>query len=456
MTRSSLDFRIINIFLEKNILIYINFILVIFVLTSLSYDYEVVALDETIIDKFQNRSSEKFIQNNDSIIINYPNSNITNLTNNKEDSIYGQIAAFENDVYVVWQESVIESFPEHNYDIFFIKSEDKGKTFSMPINLSNNTEFSERPQMAVSKTGIFIVWTDTIKTNNKQIMFTKSEDNGTTFSKVISLSNNSQNSNNQEISAFNENVYVVWRESDQNNTDSDNNNSIIFKSSPDSGNTFINSIELIKNTDNAFPKINSYDNNVYIVWNNENKKNGGLFFIKSSDKGSNFDKILKLGNYSDSGESQIAVDKNEVLIIWGGFLAKNISNIYYVKSNNDGNTFTDSKTISDKTIGSINTKDYNKLNDIIKKPMNVETINDNNLSYVVWQNTFSKQNADILLLLNNQKDNKYVTKLLNLSNNTSFSECPSIAISNNNVYIIWEDFISGNHEILFANIPIEI
>jgi len=456
MTRSSLYSRIINIFLEKNILIYINFILVIFVLTSLDYEYEIVAFDENIIDKFQNKSTEKFIQNNYSIIINYPSSNITNLTNNKEDSIYGQIAAFENDVYVVWQESVIESFPEHNYDIFFIKSEDKGKTFSMPINLSNNTEFSERPQMAVSKTGIFIVWTDTIKTNNKQIMFTKSEDNGTTFSKVISLSNNSQNSNNQEISAFNENVYVVWRESDQNNTDSDNNNSIIFKSSPDSGNTFNNSIELIKNTNDTFPKINSYGNNVYIVWNNENKKNGGLFFIKSSDKGSNFDKILKLGDYSDSGESQIAVDKNEVLVVWSGFLAKNISNIYYVKSNNDGNTFTDSKTISDKTIGSINTKDYNKLNDIIKNPMNVETINDNNLSYVVWQNTFSKQNADILLLLNNQKDNKYITKLLNLSNNTSFSECPSIAISNNNVYIIWEDFISGNHEILFANIPIEI
>jgi hypothetical protein len=326
----------------------------------------------------------------------------------------------------------------------------------MPINLSNNTEFSERPQMAVSKTDIFIVWTDTIKTNNKQIMFTKSEDNGTTFSKVISLSNNSQNSNNQEISAFNENVYVVWRESDQNNTDSDNNNSIIFKSSPDSGNTFNNSIELIKNTNDTFPKINSYGNNVYIVWNNENKKNGGLFFIKSSDKGSNFDKILKLDDYSDSGESQIAVDENEVLVVWGGFLAKNISNIYYVKSNNNGNTFTDSKTISDKIIGSINTKDYNKLNDIIKNPMNVETINDNNLSYVVWQNTFSKQNADILLLLNNQKDNKHITKLLNLSNNTSFSECPSIAISNNNVYIIWEDFISGNHEILFANIPIEI
>ena len=108
-----------------------------------------------------------------------------------------------------------------------------------------------------------------------------------------------------------------------------------------------------------------------------------------------------------------------------------------------------------KQLGSINTNDYNKLNNIINNPINVETTN-NNLLYVVWQNTFSNQNADILLLLNNQTDNTYTTKLLNLSNNTSFSECPSIAISNNNVYVIWEDFILGNHEILFANIAIEI
>jgi hypothetical protein len=50
--------------------------------------------------------------------------------------------------YIVWQESVTKSLPEHNYDIFFIKSEDNGKTFGMPINLSNNTEFSEHPQIA--------------------------------------------------------------------------------------------------------------------------------------------------------------------------------------------------------------------------------------------------------------------------------------------------------------------
>ena len=429
------------------------YILFIIVLGSLIYNYDINAFDETNVDDFKNNSSEKFKQNNDSIIRNYTISNITNLTNNKEDSIYGQIESFENNVYVVWQESVTESLPEHNYDIFFIKSEDNGKTFSIPINLSNNTKFSERPQIAISKNGIFIVWADTTNSNNKEIMFTKSLDNGKTFSKVINISKNSKNSYNQEISVFNDNVYVVWQESNQNNTDDGNDNNIMFTSSIDGGTTFNNSIELINKTNGAFPKINSYANNVYIVWNDENKKNNGIFFIKSSNKGNNFDEIIKLSDDNKFGESQIIVDKTYVLIIWGGLLTKNIDNIYYVKSKDNGNTFTVSKTISEKIIGYNNTNDDNKLNNtIIKNPLNVEVTNNNNLSSVVWQNTFSKQNEDILLLLLTNKEENNYTKLLNLSNNPSVSECPSITISNNNIYIIWEDYINGNHEILFAKI----
>ncbi len=463
MISLSLHFRIINIFLNNRTILHINYLLFIFaVLTMLAYDYEIFAFNGANIDKFQNKVLEKSLQNNYSTIINFPNSNITNLTNNNEDSIYGQIAAYENNVYVVWQESVIETLPEHNYDIFFIKSENKGRSFSNPINLSNNNEYSERPQMAVSKNSIFIVWAENVdnnNNNNKQIMFTKSEDNGTTFSKVINLSNNSKNSDNPEISVFNENVYVVWQESDKNNTNTKNNKNIVFKNSLDNGNKFNNSLELIKNTKDAFPKINSYGNNVYIVWNNENKNNNsGLFLVKSSDKGNSFEKGIKLTDQSNSGESQIAVDKNEVLVVWGGFLSKNIDNIYYVKSNDNGNTFTSTKTISDKkNSNSNNINDYRNFNEIINNPINVEVTN-NNLSFVVWQNTFSNENADILLLLlnnNNQTDNSnYTMKLLNLSNNTSFSECPSIAIANNNVYVIWEDFISGNHEILFVNVPL--
>jgi hypothetical protein len=189
------------------------------------------------------------------------------------------------------------------------------------------------------------------------------------------------------------------------------------------------------------------------VWNNEDKNNNGLFLVKSPDKGNNFDKIIKINADNNFGESQISVDKNEVLISWGGLLTKNIDNVYYVKSNDNGYTFSDSNTFSKKITSFNDTRNLNELDNIIKNPLNVEVTSNNNLSSVAWQNSFSKQNEDILiLLLSNQKEQNNYARLLNLSNNPSVSECPSITISNNNIYVIWEDYISGNHEILFAKI----
>ena len=458
MTNSILYFRFVkNMFnfslVNERILTKKNYILFILVLCPFVYNNDIDAFNITNYDDLQNSSPQYFEQTDDLTMTNYPNSNTTNLTNNSEDSIYGQIESFENNIYVVWQESVTETLPEHNYDIFFIKSEDNGKTFSKAINLSNSSEFSERPQIAVSKNGIFIVWTDTINPNNKEIIFTKSEDNGKTFSKAVNISNNSKNSSSQEISVFNENVYVVWQESDKSNIGESNEGNIILIKSIDGGNTFKDSILLVNNTIDAFPKIDSYGNNVYIVWNNENKNSSGLFLVKSSDKGNNFDEVIKLSVDNNFGESQISVNKNEVLISWGGLLTKNIDNIYYVKSNDNGNTFTDANTVSERIIGFNDRNNYTKSDNIIKNPVNVEIASYNNLTFVAWQNSFSKQNEDILLLpLNNQKQKNDYERLSNLSNNPSVSECPSITISNNNIYVIWEDYISGNHEILFTKI----
>jgi len=75
----------------------------------------------------------------------------------------------------------------------------------------------------------------------------------------------------------------------------------------------------------------------------------------------------------------------------------------------------------------------------VKNPLNVEVINKNHLSFLVWQNTFSNQNEDLLLLMpsSSTQDQNGYARLLNLSRNPSVSECPSTAISNT-LYIILE------------------
>ena len=238
------------------------------ILSSLFYICDVFAIDEITEKKLFLSNSSK-IQNsiidNNTLSTDFNFSNVTNLTNNALDSVYAQIAAVNNTVYIVWQESINDS--SNNYDILFIKSEDNGNTFSKPINLSNNTGFSEHPQIVVFKNDIFIVWADNTNSNNTYIMFTKSENNGTTFSKPINLSNNTKNSNNVEISAFDGNVYIVWHEiNDENNN---KNSRIMFKSSVDSGNTFDDTVKLATTTNDSYPKINSYHDYVYIVWNSE-------------------------------------------------------------------------------------------------------------------------------------------------------------------------------------------
>ena len=432
---------------------FILFTILIFI-SSLLYFNEIFAINENNKKLILNASSGLFDNNNNNVpFLGHTFSNITNITNNNHDSVYGQIAAIDNNVYVVWQESITGNPNEKNYEVYLKKSEDKGKTFSKAITLSNNTGFSEHPQIAVSKNGIFIVWADNTNSKNTEIMFTKSLDNGTTFGEVRNLSNNSKNSNNQEISVSDENVYVVWQDTDslsnkKNLTDKKILSSIIFRGSTDNGNTFDDEIEIVDNTYDSYPKVNSYQNYVYVVWNSENKgsskdyKNTGLFFIRSSDNGKNFDNSIRLVD-NNFGESQISVLKDELVIVWGGLHAKNINDIYFVKSNDNGATFTDPSIILQKVTKPKDNSYSNRINN----PSNVEIAN-NDYSYTVWQDIISQENQDIFLT--NIKHSMQANKIINLSNNSGISECPSIAISNNNIYVIWEDFTPGNHEILFT------
>ena len=85
--------------------------------------------------------------------------------------------------------------------------------------------------------------------------------------------------------------------------------------------------------------------------------------------------------------------------------------------------------------------------------------------YVVWEdNTFSTDahNYDILFAksaaqaqaVNKQIDDKIFEGkdrvTLNLSNNTGDSQHPQIATTDNNIYVVWEDDTTGNHEIFFT------
>jgi hypothetical protein len=359
--------------------------------------------------------------------------NATNLTNNPVDSVYGQVAAWNSHVYVLWQDSMPSD--NRNYDIFIKNSVNNGTTFGLPVNLSNNPGFSEHPQIAVYGNNVYAIWADNTS-GNREILFTKSVDNGASFDSVKNLSNNTSDSLNQEIAAFGNNVYVIWLDQDEDGTN------ISLRASADGGATFGRTVVISSSNanDETFPKIAAYGSNVYIAWNivDEDldidvRDNDGLFFVRSPDGGNTFDNIMKLNHNNNFGEPQIAVVNDTVYVVSGGLHSKEVNGLSLIKSADGGKSFSEPEMID--------------ANGIFVNPLNVEVAaSDPQFSYVAGDVAVSG-NGEILLL---EMNGNNPLRVLNLSNNAKMSECPSVAIAGDNIYVVWEDLTPGNHEILYA------
>jgi predicted RNA-binding protein with PIN domain len=405
---------------------------------------------------------------NTAIYNNNNNAIANNISDNVGDSVYSQIAAYKDNVYMVWQDNIFGN-SDRNYDILFKLSTDRGATFSKPINLSNNTGLSEHPQIAAYENNIYVVWADDTSITDREILFTKSTDGGATFSKPINLSNNTGDSYNQEITVLGNNVYVVWHDYQGSSSGSkSNSSSIFFKSSTDGGATF-NSLKNLSTNEGVlllssspYPKIAAYRGNVYVVWDlytynsvdNKNNNSSSIFFTKSADNGDNFGEVIRLNYNKKSGEPQIAAYGNNVYVIWGSSSSvpsssnnknnNSNSSIFFTKSADNGDNFIHPLLITDK----------------FKNLINVEIVEYTNTLYIAWDgssitNTDSSRmendDGEIFITKSTDKGTTFIDAK-NLSNNNGVSECPSIAISGNNRYLVWEDLTPGNHEILFSRI----
>ena len=140
------------------------------------------------------------------------------------------------------------------------------------------------------------------------------------------------------------NVYVLWVQGDEDNTD------LYLKISRDGGATFGNTIDLSNNPASLsyHPKIVASGENVYIVWEDDdgNSGNSDIFFMKSSDAGKSFTDKSNLSNDpSGSGTPQLSVSGGEVYVAWMGTSPDN-TDIFLAQSQNDGSSFTMPENLS--------------------------------------------------------------------------------------------------------------
>ena len=67
-------------------------------------------------------------------------------------------------MYVVWTEAITGGSPKsggRNSDIFFSKSTDNGASFSNPVGLTNyKPGIKQEPKIAISGKNLYIIWSD--------------------------------------------------------------------------------------------------------------------------------------------------------------------------------------------------------------------------------------------------------------------------------------------------------
>ena len=255
------------------------------------------------------------------------------------------------------------------------------------------------------------------------------EDASPGFTNPVNISNISSDSQSPNIMVSSDGLYAVWAENKSGKTN------VFFSKSTDGGNTFGNPINLSSsNAGQSDYEAFAHDgNNVYVVWQTSLSGTASVFLAKSSNGGLSFEKPVMISDITKlAAFPQIAVSDNHVYFTWLEKSENNSTNIVFAKS--------------DDNASSIGTPQYMTHHSGISGIPKLIAIE--NHVYLSWEDN-SKGSFDVFLT----KSDDYGVSFhvpVNVSANAGQSGTPQIVISQNLVYVVWMDNISGNYDILFA------
>jgi hypothetical protein len=336
-----------------------------------------------------------------------------NLSNNPGPSSNPQIAVSGSNVFVVWTQ---ENADLSQSDIFFRRSADNGATWGARINISvSGINFSSVARLAASGSNVYISWTIGYSGEPRDTLLRRSTDNGATWSTIVNLSNNPV-SNNQgpEIASSGNKVYVVWSAA----------NEIYLRRSTDNGATWKSVVNLSKNAgDSRTPQIAVSGSFVYVAWSDFTPGNYDIFFRSSPDNGASWQPTKNLSrNAPYSSFPQISSTSSAVYVTWSQnrFVGSLNYDVMFKGSQDNGSTWGNRVTINS---GALRISDQSLIG---SRGDNV---------YVVWT-----ENAAGETFFRRSTDNgaTWIT-IVNLSNNSGRSAQPDFALSGSTLYVAWNN-----------------
>lgn len=350
-----------------------------------------------------------------------------------------RIAASNDRVFVVWF--------ENDNEIYFTSSivDSNGNVdFSVPTNLSNSTEDSRNPQIAAFGENVYVVWEEDVDGSSiPDIFFAVSLDDGESFSATLNLSNNTGSSRNPRITLSESgNVYVVWQDD---TADPGNEQAILIKASANGGLSF-GDVAPVNNPGgfSSSPSAVAYGaDNLYLAWEDA-AQDPEIFFaagtLDSLDSSMTFGEFTNASNTTGfSTYAQMAVSGNGIIYVAWIDDVTGSNDVMIANSTDGGATFSSAIAISSDA--SISSGSFQ----LIILPSNQEDL------YVVWRDANVGGNGDIFLAEITDNGHG-IGNPINLSSNQGTSQRPVLGAFGENVYVAWQDNTSDNNEIFFLAI----
>ncbi|UCE74600.1 MAG: exo-alpha-sialidase, partial [Methanomassiliicoccales archaeon] len=221
--------------------------------------------------------------------------------------------------------------------------------WSENLRLTNADLYSGKPCIATEGENIYVVWQDA--RNNEsyddyEIYFKKSTDNGKTWSKEIKLSNAPHYSDNPKIGVNGTNIHVIWTD------DREGAYKIFYNRSEDGGNSWEGEVRISPSITRGSPgllDIAINGSNVHVVYSDYSEdpsENFQLYYINSTDNGQSWSPRQRLTSLiRDSCDLAIAVNGSNIHVIWmdhyDRFGTGTMGAIFYMNSTDSGQTWSE-------------------------------------------------------------------------------------------------------------------
>jgi hypothetical protein len=399
----------------------------------------------------------------------FDNSSIV-LGNNTLNSINPDFSVSNNSIYAAW----ISNLNTENSEVLFKKIDENSNTSVTTMNISNTSGISNLVKLSSSEDNVFITWEDK-QIDKWKLLFGTSNDKGTSFGNITNLSNDTGNVHLHDLASAGNNVYVVWA---ANENASSSNKEIYFRTSNDGGNSFSDVLNLSNDKDDSldpYMVINQNGSILYIAWTKCNTKHDdpecSIAFTRSLDHGNTFITSMKINSDKFLGQLSGSASPNNTVINSNSntipsFLSNNLTANERISSINP-TIFTTSEGRhvyvlweqssvgkGDSEILVASSTDYgNSFN---------STINISNSSgtsrlahghileevlYVTWADTLNQSGTFDILLRKIDSKNQ-LGKVLNLSNNSGNSVFPFLWMSNDRIYVTWSDNTNASSVLL--------